>query len=430
MQVQSIQLYTMPKSLRLRDCDLQSVNCDEVNSGVDVSNDIRSIYSKGMTSVAFGNSGKVLTCFEKEIAEQPDVLGRLIRKYFVQPHRIDMNLNINKEEAKNLRKIHIFASGSSKNASEMAQGFMEKMTGIPVFVHSASEAMDNMKPLNPKEDLAIFVSQSGGTADTYATLEMAKKAGLKTFAITNNPDSKIAKAVDSHISLEAGEEKAVAATKTVTSSILSLMLIGLNLGQTRETLSKTDIDNMHGYFNKLPSAIGYMLQRDYDVKKAADIISKADNIYYYAKGNNVGSAKEGALKLTETTGKRVIADASGEALHGTFASIKPEDVVLQIVGLDNEKIALQNAEEIFRKRHVKNPILMMPLGTARNFHYEGGIDPVYVEYPHVYGDYDAVTPIMATIKFQQITNEVTKKLGIDPDNGGGFLTKFRQNISM
>ena len=115
----------------------------------------------------------------------------------------------------------------------MAQGFMEKMTGIPVFVHSASEAMDNMKPLNPKEDLAIFVSQSGGTADTYATLEMAKKAGLKTFAITNNPDSKIAKAVDSHIFLEAGEEKAVAATKTVTSSILSLMLIGLNLGQIK-----------------------------------------------------------------------------------------------------------------------------------------------------------------------------------------------------
>lgn len=428
MQVQSIQLYTMPKSFSMRECDPQSGNCEGVN-GVNGVN-IKSIYSKGMTNVAFGNAPKVMTCFEKEIAEQPEVLKRLINKYFVVPHEVNMDLNISKEEVQNLKRINIFASGSSKNAADMAQGFIEKMTQIPVFVHSASEAMDNVKPLKAGEDLAIFVSQSGGTADTYSALEIAKNAGLKTIAVTNNPYSKIAKAVDSNVYLYAGEENAVAATKTVTSSIFNLMMIGLKLGEISEKLSKTDIDNMHGYFSKLPNAIRYVLQRDYDVKNAAEIISKANNIYYYAKGSNIGAAREGRLKLIETAQKSVVADASGEALHGTFAAIKPEDVVLQIIDFDHKDIATQNIEEIIRKRQVKNPIIMQPIGVEKKHCLENGAKPIYLEYPYLSGKYDAATPILTTIKFQQITNEVTKMLEIDPDHGGGFLTKFRQNMTM
>lgn len=428
MQVQPIQLYTMPKNLKLRECDPQSGNCEGVNE-INGTN-TRSIYSKGMANIAFGNVAKARSYFEKEIAEQPDVLNKLVRRFFSKPDTVNMDLNITQKAMQEIKRIHIFASGSSKNAAEMAQGFIEKMTNIPVIIESSSEAMYNIRPQNDTEDLAIFVSQSGETADTYSALKISNLLGLNTIAVTNNPKSKIAKNSGSDIFLNAGEEKAVAATKTVTSSIFSLMALGMKLGEIRGSISPSVINKYGSKFGLMSLAVQYMLKNTDGVKEAANVISEADNIYYYAKSNTIGSAKEGALKLTETTGKRVIADASGEALHGTFASIKPEDVVLQIADYKNGNIAKTNLEEIVRKRHVKNPIIMQGLNADRTFNSSDGIKPVYIEMPLIYEIEDDVAPILTTIRFQQITNEVTKKLGINPDNGGGFLTKFRGGISM
>ena len=428
MQVQAIQNYNLkPFNSQL---NVQK-NCPKPQMA---QNSIKSIYSHGMSGISFGSlPSKVATHFEREIAEQPAVLRRLFDKYFSGPYILrgiqNIDLGISYPEMCKIKRIHLVASGSSKNSAEMAQGFIENIAGIPVNVESASEFMYKNKPLIEGEDLAVFISQSGGTADTLAALNLAKSKGAKTIAITNKPESKIAQAAGAHIPLEAGEEQAVAATKTVTSSIFNLMAMGLKLGEIKGIESHKIIDEVYR-LKYLPEQIEFMLKHTADVKHAADILKDADNIYYYAKGSNVGAVKEGALKLTETTGKRVIADASGEALHGTFASIRPENPVLQVAVQTPDKasfnVAIENIKEMVQKRHIEHPIIL------RNTYNRRPIKgmPENTIYLNVPETSENISPILTTVKFQQLTNEITKRLGINPDNGGGFLTKFRENITM
>ncbi len=392
-----------------------------------------SVFSKGMSGLAFGMAAPVKTFFEKEIMEQPKVLEKLAKKFFPKTGGINMDLNITPGQMAKVKRIIILASGSSKNAGEMARNFIENITNLPVAVESASEFMDRKNPpLNATEDIGIFISQSGKTGDTLKALRQLKSKNVNTISITNNPESLIATTSNSHVSIEAGEENAVAATKTVTSSIYTLMALGLKLAELQEKSINEDII---GNLRTVPAEIKRMLKDTKGVKQAAEQIAKAENIYYYAKNSNVGAVKEGALKLTETTGKRVIADSSTEALHGTFASIKPENPVLQVVAGDTWSDTLidsgNDIREISKKRNVKSPIIIREYGYGNEYNRINEImkdfNPVYIDIPYSWED---VTPIYTTVRMQQITNEVTKKLGIKPDNGGGFLTKYRQNITM
>lgn len=390
------------------------------------------VYANNVYGINFGNAaGAITRNFEKEIAQQPDVLRKLSEKFFQYRNSVNIDLNISPEEMAKIKRISIIASGSSKNAGEMAAGFIQDVTSIPVNVISASEYMCQKIPVNHRDDLAILISQSGRTADTIKALEKVKGAGVKTIAITNNPDSKIAKTADSHVDIEAGEEKAVAATKTVTASIYSLMATGLKLAEIKGSLGFPEFNKHANALKILPDKVSRMIHDTADVKKAADIIADSENIYYYAKGTNVGAAREGALKLSETTGKRVIADSSSEALHGTFASIQPNNPVLQVVigkyGDENYRISLQNIDEMIRKRHIQHPIVIKNSSDDIAEKLLGNPDIIYIGIPQ---SKEAVTPLLTTVRFQQITNEVTKKLEINPDNGRDFLTKFRPDISM
>lgn len=430
MQVLSIQNNNFNKTTTLKRGiapQMQTTNSPMTNSIT------KSVYAQGMGNIAFGGNiiPAVKTSFEKEIAEQPQVLKNLINKFFTKAGSINMDLKLSPEEVANIRRISIIASGSSKHAAEMAQNVIEKFTQTPVTIESASEFMGKSHPYNSKEDLTIFVSQSGMTADTLKALSQMHDKNIKTIAITNNSKSTIANTADSHISIDAGEENAVAATKTVTSSILSLMCLGLKLGELKHTITPEEISANQKQISLIPEKISEILKDTSDVKKAAKIIADADNIYYYAKGSNTGTAKEGALKLIETTGKRTIADSSSEALHGTFASIKPENPVLEIVvgdkNSDTCKLSLENINEMIKKRNIQNPIIMKTYSNEAKLQNADTINPTYIGLPEVEEMY---SPILTTIRMQQITNEVTKILNINPDNGGNFLTKYRGNMSM
>lgn len=427
MQIQSIQPYSIQTNNKIQ-------NIAHNNHSVQLNheqNNAQSVYATNVYGINFGAKKEYNSSFEKEISQQANVLNKLSNEYFSERGKVNMDLNITPKEMKNIKHITIIASGSSKNAGEMAAGFIEKATKVPVNVVSASEYMFKEPQANKKDDLAIVISQSGGTADTLAALNTLKDKNVKTIAITNKEGSKIADAADSHIYIQAGKENAVAATKTVTSSIYSLMAVGLKLGEIKGSVDKTEINRYALEFKTLPRKINRMLEDTADVKKAADVISNSENIYYYAKGSNTGAVREGALKLTETTGKRVIADSSSEALHGTFASIKPENPVLQIavgdINSQSYETSIANINEMTRKRHIKNPIIIK---SSWDNEIQDKIDSdnaIFINIPHAREEF---TPILATVRFQQITNEVTKNLGIDPDNGGGFLTKYRQNMDM
>lgn len=423
MQVHAIQSENYFRSLKLKECDPKTGDC-----GIQEKTEPElSIYSKGGSKIAFTSMFRpkhVITSFEKEIAEQPMVLRNLYEKFFSKAGKINLDLKLTPEAAKDLKRLYIIASGSSKNAARMAQGYLEQVTGIPVYINEASEfLLKGNEYLKPKEDLAIFVSQSGNTADTYMSFKNAKENGIATISVTNYSDSKLAKETDDHINIQADTEHAVAATKTVTSSIFSLYALGLKLRELKGGSVMRRIDEL----KSLIVAVNNVVNRPEDVKEAANIIAKADNVYIYSKGSGVGAAEEGALKLTETTGKRVIPGASGEALHGMFASIQSEDPVINVITEYSHSapysMSVNNMDEIVSKRRVKHPIVIgevAPSDKKKSY--------TYIDMPNDVNKY--LKPLLATIKLQQITNEVTKILKINPDNGGGFLTKYRQNMSM
>lgn len=393
----------------------------------------QSIYNKGIDPIAFRNVTKNLTTnFSKEIAEQPEVLRTLIDKFFAKRNTISgIELNIRKNDVKKATAINIIASGSSKNAGEMAKDYMEKASELPVRIFSASEYITNRPNIN-NNDIMIFVSQSGNTADTYQALEDSNARNMQTIALTNNSDSKISKGAKSTVDIGAGAEKAVAATKTVTASVLNLWAIAMKLGEIKGRKIEEDIgvDNITILnIKNLPYLIEYMLNNKKEIEQIAQKHKAVENIYILAKEPNVGSANEGALKLTETTQKRVISGSSSEFMHGLFVSIKPEDLVIQIATGNilnpTTKLAEQNLAEIINKRQLKNAVLFKDFN---NNEISTDLKNVKIIDVPVTNQYFA--PLLNTVRLQQLTEAFTKVLDINPDNGGGVLTKYRKNLTM
>ncbi len=421
MKVQSITNYQF---------NLKNYNKSNLNENPEqkLENNIISIYNKGINPIVFRSLANVTTSFSKEIAEQPEVIRNLLNKFFANPNKIT-NIPINFTE-KMLNKmtapfdVHIVASGSSKNAGEMAKKFIERIIGSPVNIHSASEFMTTAPKIN-HQDLMIFVSQSGNTADTFEALNYAKKNNITSIALTNNENSKIAKGADFSVNIGVGEEKAVAATKTVTGTIVNLWGIALRVAEliNPKSFNKTDFVRE---LNRLPDLIEKMINDKKAVEAIAEKHANVENIYILAKEPNLGAANEGALKLTETTQKRVISGSSSEFMHGLFTSMKENDLYVQIAtGHNTDKTALmskENFNEIVNKRNLTKTVMIKTEGMKDEANAGD-----YITVPNTLSDF---TPLLNTIRLQQLTEAFTTKLKINPDNGGGVLTKFRDNLTM
>ena len=355
-------------------------------------------------------------------------MKNIIDKFLEKNGKISgIDIKWTKEELDKAAAINIVASGSSKNAGEMAKSFIEKAADIPVNILSASEFITSKPKLN-KNDIMIFVSQSGNTADTFDALLHSKANGLKTIAITNNISSKIHKTADVSLDMKAGVENAVAATKTVTSSVVNLFGIGMKLGEIKKTFypNSKEAQKYIKALKELPNQIQTMIDNRFQVNKIASKIADKENLYFLAKEPNLGAVNEGALKLTETTQKRIISGSSSEYMHGLFTSIKPDDVLLEVAPNGKSyKLALENFLEILKKRNVETSIL---LRSETNNEINNIVKNVeFISIPETVEEF---TPLLTTVRFQQLTEGITKKLKINPDNGGGVLTKYRANLSM
>ncbi|MBQ6516401.1 SIS domain-containing protein [bacterium] len=420
MNIQAIQNYNVKNY-----SGLQSLpNNKTINKNVSrpqgmALSDISSVYFRGMAPVK--------TSFETEIEAQPKVLRNLIDGFFEEDNTITgIDLNLTKEDLDKARAINIVASGSSKNAGEMAKSFMEKATNIPVNILCASEIITNPPKLN-KNDIMIFVSQSGNTADTYDALAYSKEKGLKTIAVTNKPGSRIHEDADSAMYIQAGQENAVAATKSVTTSIVSLWGLGMKMGEIKGTFSPNSENTYVQQLKALPDKVESIINDKKDVNAIAKKVAKNENFYFLAKDPNIGAVSEGALKLTETTAKRVLSASSSEFMHGMFSSIKPDDVFLEIVTGDTKAsdLAKENYGEIVAKRKPRTSVMIKNYDDKK----------VENDYPNanfinVPTTAEEFYPLLNTVRFQQLTNAITKELKIDPDNGGGFLTKYRGSLTL
>lgn len=288
----------------------------------------------------------------KEIHEQPRSVRETMEDRLLEFEAIVDFREIETLEKKihTLNGITILACGTSYHAGLIGKYVLEDMLRIPVRVEYSSEFRYN-NSLSGKNSLALCISQSGETADTLAALEEAKSQGFKTLAITNVPGSSITRKADEVIFTRSGIEIGVAATKTFTSQILTLFMLGLYLARIRNFCSTTiDFEtscHMITSLKYLPVLMESLLDDISDIEKCSSKICKANSCYFIGRGVNYPLALEGALKMKEISYVKAEGFPAGELKHGPLALITEGTPVIAIAprGTTYSKI-LSNIKEV------------------------------------------------------------------------------------
>lgn len=358
---------------------------------------------------------KTTTYFAREIAQQVNVIARILKERCNSGKIGHIDLDLGRpEKLRRSSGLKIVASGSSNHAGLMAQEFISKVAKIDVNTCNSGNFGHNGAYLNPN-DLTIFVSQSGNTGDTYHALIRANKNGNHTIALANVPDSKIFKESSVGINVEAGEEKAVAATKSVTAQLINLYLIGLKLAEERGTLKPTEIEEHLDILKTIPNNLEEMLEDTECIERVAEKFKNSSIFYILSRGSNVGAAKEGALKLSETNSIPTVANDSGEFLHGHLAPLNETTPLIQIIaspaGTEEHGLAYSNIRKIITDKNPPTIIIKSEYDKAIE------ADPIFANTDFIdIPDIENFAPIYVAVRLQMLTEAITRKLGHNPDS--------------
>ncbi len=263
----------------------------------------------------------------KEIFEQPRALRDTLRGR-IKENRVDFAEDRLGDFFVDVKKIFIVGCGTAYHVGTIGKYVIEKLARVPVEVEIASE-FGCRDVLMPEGSVLIVVSQSGETAETLAILRETKKRGIKVLAITNVVGSSAAREADAVLYTWAGPEIAVASTKAYNAQVLLMYLIGLFIADMRATLPPATIEEMIKELVTIPEKIELVLQGASQVETIANKYHQISNTFYLGRGLDSMVAREGALKLKETSYIHAEAYPAGELKHGPLALI--EEGVLVIV---------------------------------------------------------------------------------------------------
>jgi glucosamine--fructose-6-phosphate aminotransferase (isomerizing) len=279
----------------------------------------------------------------REIYEQPDALARTMEQY-VADGRIQMKALTDAAECFRKHKdLIIAASGSSRHAGLAAEIMLEDASGLSVDVEYASEYIT--RSTNTKRDPAVLViSQSGETADTLAALREANQRKHPTLAVTNVENSSMATEAGLYLPTYAGVERAIPATKSFTAQLLVLRLLSLEAADARGTIDAKEMERQLAELWEIPP----MIERQLDgwrelTEKLAGRYSSAKTLLYLGRGIHYAIAREGALKLKESSYMHAEGYPSGELKHGPNALVSDEVPIVALGTVD-----WQDAESILR----------------------------------------------------------------------------------
>ena len=255
----------------------------------------------------------------KEIHEQPEVVGHTIAHY------VDMGDQSLKPFAwpvdpKSLERISIVACGTAYMAGMIGKYWIERFARIPVEVDVASEYRYREPPVD-KGGLTIFISQSGETADTLASLKYAKEQGAKTLAVVNVPTSSISRLSDARAPTLAGPEIGVASTKAFTCQLAAIAALALSLAEARGTLGAAESAALVGELVATPGLLAEVLKLEPALERMSHKLARARDVLYLGRGAVYPLAMEGALKLKELSYIHAEGYAAGELKHGPIALI-------------------------------------------------------------------------------------------------------------
>ena len=290
---------------------------------------------------------------EKEIHEQPIALERAISSYLsASTDKPTFNLlkNINFTE---VSRIIMVACGTAYYACYVAKYWIEKLAKIPVEIDIASEFRYREPPIE-HATVAIFVSQSGETADTLAALRYCSGRAEKIISIVNVSTSSIARESDEVLEIHAGPEIGVASTKAFTCQLAVLFLATLKAAKDRSKISSTDILTIVNNLKNLPATLNQYLGNVNSLKDISYKLSTTSDVLFLGRGLMYPLALEGALKLKEISYIHAEGYASGELKHGPIALIDDSVPVIILVPYDNlfEKSISNMQEVIARKANV------------------------------------------------------------------------------
>ena len=284
----------------------------------------------------------------KEILEQPTVMGDVLQAYS-NPATMDPSFPEMPIAAKDISSLRIIACGTSYYAGLTAQYWIEKYARIPVTVDIASEFRYRKPPL-PENGVALFISQSGETADTLAALQYAKEQGQVTLGMVNVPESSIARLCDVVLETHAGPEIGVASTKAFTAQLMVLACLSLHLANQKGLLKKEEKETLFHSLLEIPEAMTSALAQEEAVAKMAPFLGEARDVIYMGRGTSFSVAMEGALKLKELSYIHAEGYAAGEMKHGPIALIDEKVPVIVLAPSDElyGKTA-SNVEEIIAR---------------------------------------------------------------------------------
>ena len=274
----------------------------------------------------------------KEIHDQPEAMQAMLEHWIDSSGRFTIPAGFfSAEELRRISRITIAASGSSRHAGLVGEFMLERMIQVPVEVDFASQYCYR-DPVVGSDELTILISQSGTTVDTVAALQEARRKGSKSLAICNVPDSPLTRDSDATLLTYAGEEIAIAATKSFSAQMTALFLLSLYMAQCRGT-SFVNIESLINELKLLPAHIQRLLPLDKKCRRIAAEFAGYTDFLVMGRDIEYPIALEGALKLKEASYIHAEGYPTGEMKHGPVALVSERLPIIVLATHDENDAA-------------------------------------------------------------------------------------------
>ena len=365
----------------------------------------REICNSGASAAAV-EKGNYRHFMQKEIFEQPTVVAQTLGSYLRQSDN-SVALPQFDFDISRIKRITIVACGTSYYAGMVAKYWFEQFARVPVDIDVASE-FRYREPVLEEGGLALFISQSGETADTLAALRHCKENGQTIGVIVNVPTSSMAREADLLLPTHAGPEIGVASTKAFSCQLAVLAALAAHMAVKKGLMSREEEQAVVGHLLEAPAALNAALDHDDDIASMAHLIAPARDVLYLGRGPDFPLAMEGALKLKEISYIHAEGYASGEMKHGPIALIDSEVpvIVLAPSGPLFEK-TVSNMEEV---RARGGQIVL--ISDAKGLEEAGEGCLATIEMPQVH---PLIAPLVYAIPVQLLAYHVACVKGTDVD---------------
>ena len=342
----------------------------------------------------------------KEIHEQPNAIKMTVSPRIVDGMPDFSESGISNELLNSFEHIFVVACGTAMYAGTVGKYVIERLARIPVTVDVASE-FRYRNPILTDKDLVILVSQSGETADTLASLRLAKKIGAKTMSIVNVKGSSIARESDYVVYSHAGPEISVASTKAYMVQISVFYLLAFELAYSNEIITEDECKRLVSVLQTIPEKIEEVLKEKDAVSYIASQIVGTNSLFYIGRGLDYALSMEGSLKLKEISYIHSEAYAAGELKHGPISLVNDGMPV----------IAVATQRELFDKtisnvKEVKARGAKVILVTHSSMSVEDDAADFVIELPTTD---DMLMPMIAAVPLQLIAYYTSVLKGNDVD---------------